>query len=90
MTFNQMCGLPDMTLEEELSLPENMMETKKSKIIIMGCCGSINRALETIELRTRNAPLKDDPNHAELMREFTKLVKEAEKIMWRAAEFGRS
>ena len=90
MTFNQMCGLPDMTLEEELALPENMMETKKNKIIIMGCCGSINRALETIEFRTRNTPMEDDPKHAELVKEFARIVKEAEKAMWKAAEFGRA
>ena len=90
MTFNQACGLPEMTLEEELALPETMMKTKQNKIIIMGCCSSMNRALETIESRTRHAPLLDDPKHAELVEELKNIVKAAEIAIWKAAEYGRS
>ena len=89
-SFNEACGLPEMTFEEEIALPENMKQTKRNKISIIGCCCSINRALETIEFRTRTAPLRDDPEHAALVEELKNLVKAAEIAMWRAAEYGRS
>jgi len=90
MTFNQICGLPDMTFEEELALPENMMHTKQNKIKIISRCCSMRRALETIESRAHGAPLLDDPKHAELVQQLADIVKEAEKVLWKAADFGMS
>ena len=89
-SFNAACGLPEMTFEEELALPENMMRTKKNKINIISRCCSMRRALETIEHRAQGAPLLDDPKHAELVQQLSDIVNEAEKVLWRAAEHGMS
>ena len=89
-SFNAMCGLPEMTFEEELALPENAMLTKQNKVQTISRCCSMRRAIDTIELRIRNAPLEDNADHAALVQQLADIVKEAEMILWKAAEHGRS
>ena len=80
----------NMTIDQELSMPEMMKKTRLNKIQILACCWSIEKAVETIKARANGAPLLDDPEHAKLVEEFRIIAKQAEIAAWRAAEFGRS
>ncbi len=78
------------TFEQEVSMPENMKQTHQNQIKLQGLCYSMERALRTIESRVNGIPLLDDEKHAELVKQFHTVVKEAEKALWKAAEFGVS
>lgn len=78
------------TFEQEISMPENMKQTHQNQIKLQGLCYSMERALRTIESRVNGIPLLDDEKHAELVKQFHSVVNEAEKALWKAAEFGVS
>jgi len=81
-------GLPRMTVEEEMNLPEPKRATMQNKIAMVDRCNSMELLVERIRHRAQRIPLHDDPCHAELVSEMAALVSKAEKMLLNAAMYG--
>lgn len=91
MTYSERAyGMREMSLTEILALPDTMRSTRNAKTQVVNLCGLMRQAIDTIEHRAKGAPILDDQEHAELVRQFAELVKRAEKGLWRAATFGNT
>ena len=83
-------GIPAMSLEEEVNLAPNVRQTEQNKMHMIDWCDWIRSGINQIESRARAIPLEDDGDHAEMVAEMTRLVREAEKAVWKAATYGIS
>ena len=81
-------GMKPLTIDEELSLPENERRTRDNKVIIISQITSMRQMIDQIENRAKGIPVKDDPKHAELVEEFRKMVTRANVALESAAMYG--
>lgn len=88
MTYSEkIYGMKEITLAEAATIPDTMRSTRNAKVQIINACGLLRQAIDVIEHRAKGAPILDDQEHAELVRQFAELVKRAEADLWHAATF---
>ena len=81
-------GLQPMSLEEEMNLPNTIRQTRNNKVQIINDCDNIARTIETLRWRAYACPELDDEEHAKLVDEYARLVREIVNKVNEALGFG--
>lgn len=82
-------GIPEMTIEEEINLPQYAKRTLGNKIRIVDWCDNMEHAIASIRRRAQQAPIKNDAEHSDLVQRWTLLVMQANRLLDDCAMFGR-
>ena len=77
-------GLTALSLDEEIALPEPMRSTRSAKMELVNAASHMETLAVMIRDRAKQAPVLDDEKHAEIVRRFLALTREAEKAVTRA------
>ena len=88
VTSMDLYGIPEMSVQEENALPENMHQTMNNKITMLNQIHLVRQALDQIAFRAKHIPLLDDDKHAAGVQEMTDLFMAASDAMWKAALHG--
>ena len=79
-------GLKPISLEEEISLPSYVKQTRENKMKIIDTIMWTRTFLNQIELAIIQAPEVDDKEHSELIQEVYETVKKMESLGQRLIE----
>jgi len=82
-------GIPEMTIEQEINLPPLAKRTIQNKIKIIDWCDFMEQAVNTIRNRAKDAPVKDDAIHSDLMQKWALMVVQTSRMLDDCAEFGK-
>ena len=82
-------GIRQMSLAEEMALPENVDMTRRNKMVGIDTCKNARELLETLEIRLRNAPEIDDKDHSILVKELVDQIREIYTAVADACMFGK-
>ena len=88
VTPEKLYGIPEMTVQEEMNLPENMRQTMSNKITMIEKCGLLQQALDQVKFRAKHIPLLDDDKHAAGVQEMTDKFLAAYDALWEVALHG--
>ena len=89
MNSSDLYGIPDMTIDEEIGLPPLAKRTLGNKIRIINWCDNMEQAINTIRHRAREAPIKDDATHSDLVQKWTLMIMSVSRELNDCADFGR-
>ena len=82
-------GIPEMTIDEEVNLPMYAKRTLGNKIRIVDWCDDMEQAIASIRRRAQQAPIKDDKTHSDLVNEWTMWIMQANRLLNDCVMFGR-
>ena len=87
-SYEEIYGMKQLGLDEELALSENERHTRNNKLTIIGQIDYMRKMIDQIEHRAQGAPVLDDPKHAEIVEQFRNLVTRANIALESAAMYG--
>ena len=87
-TMEDIYGVPEMSVREEMDLPANKRRTLVNKITMIDKCNLMQQALDQIRFRARGIPLLDDDKHAAGVQEMTDAFLQAYELLWKVATHG--
>lgn len=88
VTMEDIYGLPEISIREEMDMPGNMHQTMVNKITMIDKCNLMQQALDQIRFRAKRIPLLDDDKHADGVQEMTDLFLQAYDLLWKTAMHG--
>ena len=83
-------GIPEMTIEEEINLPALAKTTLGNKIKIVDWCDNMEQAIKSIRRRAQEIPIKNDAEHSNLVNRWTMMVMAVNRSLDDCVMYGRS
>lgn len=88
MNSDNLYGIPEMTIEQEINLPPLAKRTLMNKIKIVDWCDDMELAIASIRKRAQGAPIRDDIVHSDLVQQWTLMVMQVNRELNCCATFG--
>ena len=89
-SYFDLYGLKPMSLEEELTAPAPIRETRSNKINIVSDCEDIMKVAGWLWEYARVIPEENDPVHAALVKKLADAISQAKTAIYAAREVGKS
>ena len=83
----ELYGFDSMTFQEELALPEAKKRTMNNKIQIVNDCYLMYKSIDQIQWIAKCAPLLDDPDHAELVDKWARIIRKTRDELARVVHY---